>query len=85
MVLFIDYAMHSKENLIFSILISNEMQIWKIGEVVMPTAGVLERREGSRILLLKLQTVNKISLKTSLCTIYLVNSENLVLHLQPPS
>ena len=43
MVLFIDYAMHSKENLIFSILISNEMQIWKIGEVVMPTAGVLEQ------------------------------------------
>ena len=42
-VLFIDYAMHSKENLIFSILISNEMQIWKIGEVVMPTAGVLEQ------------------------------------------
>ena len=55
MVLFIDYAMHSKENLIFSILISNEMQIWKIGEVLMPTAGTLGTKEGGRTFFLVLQ------------------------------
>ena len=73
--------MQQKENLIFSILISNEMQIWKIGEVLMPTAGTLGAKEGGRTFFLVLQ--ERIFFLIFFYIFVSINSENLGLQLQP--